>query len=422
MKRIIAVILTALVLTSIVPIAAYASFGSGVATIAGETKLIKSGLYGRKLTFSDADFKQGLCIEDFEAIVITRLPKSSEGVLMYAGRRVGEGTRIKRKNLPSLVFIPSSKDVTESSFAFTIDGYSDGAELEFILKFTDKVNYEPSVSGAVASSLSISTQREIGVHGKLYAEDGEGDEIEFMIVSYPENGRFTSFDKTNGEYVYTPYDSYTGGDSFVYVARDEWGNFSTTVKVNISVTDRMCEVTYADMKDRAEYNAAVAVTAMGIMNGKIIGDGTYFSPEDTVTRAEFVAMAMKAVGMKQNTKLTSTYFDDNDEIPAPLVSYVATAQRKGIINGTFKDGELIFAPNETITKYEAAVILSRLTGDTDYEGSGINMSLDIPVWARDSVSVMCSVGVFEDGEGALGTESVTRADTARYLYRLMKSV
>ena len=422
MKKIIAGILIALSLATILSASVFAGFGGGVSVIAEETKIIKSGLLGRKITFSDADFKQGLCISNFDKVKITKLPKSTDGTLMLAGRRVSEGTSVKRKNLPSLVFIPASKEVTETSFSFTIDGYMDGKEIEFIIKFCDKVNYEPEVSGAYADTLAIKTQRDIGVFGKMYATDKEGDDIEYIIVSYPECGTLTIVDKENGEYVYTPHDSYTGSDSFVYVARDEWGNFSTTQKVNITVSKRMSEVKYADMQNRPEYNAAVTMTAMGIMGGKVIGDGVYFTPDDTVTRAEFLAMAMKAVGIKADTTMTSTYFDDNDKIPTPLLGYVATAQRIGIINGTFKNGELLFNPNDTITKYDAAVIMARLSGaSAEGELPVFADESDIPTWARASVYAMCSIGVFDyNGDTIDATAAVTRAECASYLYRLIK--
>ena len=397
-------------------------FGTGVEVIAEETKIIKTGLVGRKISFSDTDFKQGLCINDFESITITKLPPSSEGTLMLAGRRVGEGATVKRKNIGAMVFIPASKDIEKSSFTFTVKGYGSGAEMEFVIKFTDKVNYEPTIDEAYAASFALRTQREIGIHGKMHAEDSEGDSIEYIIVSYPKYGRLTIIDKETGEYVYTPHDSYTGKDSFVYVARDEWGNFSRTQTVNVTVTERMSEVKYSDMKNRPEYNAAVAMTAMGIMGGVVLGDGVYFNPDETVTRAEFVAMAMKAVGIRADTTLTATYFDDNDEIPTPLIGYVATAQRTGIINGTFKDGELLFAPNETITKYDAAVIMTKLSGAVaDGELPVFADESSIPLWARPSVYAMCAAGVFEySGDTINANSAVTRADAASYLYKLLQ--
>ena len=184
----------------------------------------------------------------------------------------------------------------------------------------------------------------------------------------------------------------------------------------------MSEVKYVDMSERAEYNAAVAMTAMGIMGGKVIGDGVYFSPDDTVTRAEFVAMAMKAAGIRADSTISSSYFDDNEKIPEPLRAYVATAQKIGIINGEFKNGELIFSPNDTITKYDAAVILANIIGKNSSDDTPVlSFSGDgrVPAWAQTSVYTMCSVGIFEhDGNTVDASSAVTRADAARYLYKM----
>lgn len=422
MKKLVTGILIFVMLTvTLCGTAAYASFGMGTATVANDVKLIKTGILGRKITFSDADFKQGLCITELEAIKIVKLPATSDGTLLLAGRRVGEGTTIKRKNIAALVFIPTSKDVTETSFFFTAQGYADGAEIEFVLKFTDKVNYEPEVNSEYAESSALKTQRDIGIYGKMYAKDGEGDELEYMIVSYPKHGTLTKVDAKSGEYVYTPRASYTGQDEFIYVVRDEWGNFSKTQTVSITVTERMSEVVYQDMKTRPEYNAAVAMTAMGIMNGKIVGDGVYFDPDGDVSRAEFVAMAMKALGVKADSTLSATYFDDNAAIPTALCGYIATAQKTGIISGYFEGGKLLFKPNETITKYDAAVIMAKLVG-AKAEGelpvfSDMNA---VPTWARASVLAMCSLGIFEySGNTVNADDTVTRADCANYLYKMI---
>ena len=401
-------------------VAASASFGSGVTAVATDVSLIKSGLYGRKITFSDADFKQGLCITDFKRVTITELPDSSAGTLMIAGRRATEGISIKRKNLPSLVFIPASKEISEASFKFKIDEYAGGEELTFKLRFTDKINYEPILPESNEPCLNEKTQREISVFGRMEATDSEGDGLEFMIVSYPENGALTVLDKTSGKYLYTPDDDFVGKDSFVYVARDEWGNFSEIAEVSITVGKRMSEVKYVDMQNRPEYSAAVAMTAMGIMGGKVIGDGVYFNPDETVTKAEFVAMTLKALGMTPNAA-AETYFDDNADIPSPLVGYVAAAQRMGAINGSFEDGKLLFKPNDEITKYEAAMIMAKLIEtDAEVDLPVFKDESDIPCYARDDVYAMCSVGVFEYTDNTVNaTAAVTRADAARYLYKLI---
>lgn len=421
MKKILSLIITLSVTISMLCFggtSASAFFGQSAQVMANDVNLIKTGLIGQKICFSDADFKSALVLDDFDSITVTEIPSSTEGTLLLGGRRVGKGRVIKRKNLGTLVFVPASDAVTECSFKFTVEGYAGGAEIECILKFIDKVNYAPEIDeGSVEAS--VTTQKSILVYGSLSASDPEGDDIEYIIVSYPTHGSIELVEGGEGRYCYTPDASYKGKDKFKYVARDEYGNYSTPVTVKIKVIDRMCDTEYRDMTDRAEYNAAVAMTAMGIMGGRLVGDDLYFEPDERVTRAEFVAMAMKSVGIRADSTLSSTYFDDDSDISPSLKGYIATAQRIGLINGDFKDGKLLFSPNEEITKYEAAKILSTLmNADGEGEESVFATDSDIPVWARGAVSAMYSLGIFEAGvEGAL-SDSVTRANLASYLYRI----
>ena len=418
-KILSAVICAVLLIASIFSIAVSAGFGSGIAVVASETKIIKTGIFGQKIIFSDLDFKQGLAITDFDKIEIKEIPLSTEGTLLLAGRRVKEGTIIKRKNIGALVFVPASKNVEECKFKFTTEDFAEGAEVDFIIKFTDKVNYAPEIDESV--SASVSTQREISVFGQMSAYDGEGDAIEYMVVSYPKSGALRVISEESGEYVYTPPASFTGSDSFSYVARDEWGNFSKLCKVKIEVGERMSEVVYSDMTDRSEYNAAVALTAMGVMDGKVIGDATYFMPEEAVSRAQFLTMAMKCMGISGDKSTSKSYFDDNDEISAPYLPYAKAASKLGIVTGEFKNGRLLFRPNDTITKYEAAMIISKLIDISD-ASAGISFSDTdtVPVWARDEVSALCSMGIISyEGDTVNGKAELTKANAAEYLYNML---
>ena len=426
MKKILSLFLlcsTLMVSLNLSALPASASFGYSAQVIASEVKMIKTGLSGQKICFTDADFKSALALNDFKSITITEIPSSTEGTLLLSGRRIGKGRVVKRKDLGALVFIPTTDSVDQCVLKFTVDGYAGGAEIECIIKFTDKVNYAPEAGGDVVGVSIVKTQRDISVYGTLDGRDPEGDTLEFIMVVYPKKGSITITEKESGRYCYTPNDGYTGNDKFTYVVRDEYGNYSEPVSVSIKVTDRLCETEYRDMTERAEYNAAVTMTAMGIMNGRLVGDDLYFEPDKTVSRAEFVAMAMKCAGIRVDSSLTSTYFDDDHEISESLKGYIATAQHIGLINGDFKDGMLLFSPNEEITKYEAAKILSSIIGsDSEAEESVFATDNSIPVWARAGVYAMCSLGVFDANDSASLSEMVTRADSASYLYKLTEII
>ena len=409
-KGLVLFLLISVIVGTIGGISISANLGSGAQVIANNVKLIKTGLFGQKLVFSDTDFKTALTITNFKSVKITSLPSSTEGTLIFAGRRVSEGQEIRRKHIGSLVFIPASADVSEAKFTFKVDG---GDEVECVLRFINKVNMAPKTE---ASDGYLTTQASIPAYGMLSAEDPEGDDTEFIIVSYPKSGVLLFTDEEMGKYKYEPGNNFVGYDSFCYVVRDEYGNYSKPVEVNIKVVDRLCSAVYVDMTEREEYGAAVAMTAMGIMCGSIVGDDTYFSPDVEVSRAEFVAMAMKSLGIRADSTIKSSYFDDNGDIPASLVGYVATAQRAGIVNGTFDAGKLLFRPNEAITKYEAASIMSLLLNISESEeDASYSEDSAVPMWARSSVSAMTMLGIL-DGSDATG--KVTRADAAEYLYKM----
>ena len=409
-KGLVLFLLISVIVGTIGGISISANLGSGAQVIANNVKLIKTGLFGQKLVFSDTDFKTALAITNFKSVKITSLPASTEGTLIFAGRRVSEGQEIRRKHIGSLVFIPASADVGEAKFTFKVDS---GDEVECVLRFIDKVNMAPKTE---ASDGYLTTQASIPAYGMLSAEDPEGDDTEFIIVSYPKSGVLSFTDQEMGKYKYEPGNNFVGYDSFCYVVRDEYGNYSRPVEVDIKVVDRLCSAVYVDMTEREEYGAAVAMTAMGIMCGSIVGDDTYFSPDVEVSRAEFVAMAMKSLGIRADSTIKSSYFDDNGDIPASLVGYVATAQRAGIVNGTFDAGKLLFRPNEAITKYEAASIMSLLLNISESEeDASYSEDSAVPMWARSSVSAMTMLGIL-DGSDATG--KVTRADAAEYLYKM----
>ena len=420
MKRIILFTLLAAALTAIFATAALAAdMGAGVAAVAEDVVLIKSGLCGQKMQFSDTDFKTALGIADFGKITMHTLPSAQDGVLMLGDRRVSEGQTIRRRDIARLTFIPTDKTVDESEFYFSLDRGSE-AKILCRMRFLDRINYAPTVAEGSDDAPCITTQSGISVYGKLTATDPEGDMLEYSVIKYPAYGTLKIDEK--GEFIYTPTEKRCGYDKFVYTVRDEYGNYTKPQTVTLKVIERMSDVVFCDMKDRSGYNAAVSMSAMGIMSGSRLGDDIYFNPDGSVSRAEFVAMAMKALSVKADTTLTSTFFDDNDSIPSSLVSYVATAARCGIVNGAFENNELNFRPNDTITRCEAAIIMSNLISlKSEYavfsEIDGIDT---VPVWARPHGGAMYEVGVFSEGDELNMQDLLTREDVAEYLYKLMQ--
>lgn len=416
MKKYLIFTLTLLLLLGSGFTAAAASLGSGVAAVAETCTMIKTGLIGQKMNFSDSDFKVALGLTDFERITVTAVPASTEGSLLLGGRRVGVGQTVRRRNLAALAFLPASADLTECEMKFTCEEYAGGEEITCKLRFVDKINYAPKLS-AETSAKAMTTQAGVPLYGKLSAKDPEGDALEYLVVSYPKRGTLTSFDTKSGSFRYTPSGSFVGNDVFCYVVRDCYGNYTELARAQITVEKRRFERELADMKNSPAYAAALTMVGAGIMEAKAVGDDLYFLPDEHITRAEFVTMALKAKGIRADSTLGATFFDDNDKIPASLVPYIATAQRLGIVNGDFDGHGLYFRPNDEITKAEAAVVLKNLSDDVPTEALAVFAEEDsLPVWAKVAVYSMYALGIFEKGDTPLDpAEKVTRADAAGYL-------
>lgn len=413
MKQLPSLLLVLALLLACLALPVAAVFGTGVRTLAEDEAMIKTTLQGQKITFSDADFKRAFGTENFRSITIRSLPKSTEGTLMFGGRRVGVGQTVKRRDLGALVFIPTSKNVSECNFLFTSDRIFGGKEIQCVLKFIDKVNYAPEVKSD-PTPLAAWTQSGIALYTDLSGFDPEGDATVVMILDYPDHGTLTP--TGNGIYRYESEDDYVGEDTFRYCLRDEYGNYSALRTVSLTVAEPRSGVRYADMTDDPAHNAAVALSGAGILSGTLLGDHHLFHPDETVTRGEFVAMAMKRAGIVADTTLTSTYFDDNDAIPSSLVSYIATAARMGIVNGSMEGGSLLFRPTDAITPIECAMILYNIYSLDAGDAAVAACPDDVPIWARAGVGAMFTSHLFDEGRSLTG--AMTRRETATLLFRL----
>ena len=205
MKKTITALIIFIMLTSLTTLAVSAAgIGSAGAVLAEDVTLIKTGLRGQSLPFSDTDFKTALACPSIDSITVTKLPGADEDVLMLGERKLSEGQTVRRKNLGSLIFIPASADVSEASFSFKASGSGSDCEIVCRMRFIDKINYAPTAKVSEKASAAVTTQRGISAYGELSATDPEGDALEFIIVSYPTLGTLTLVDKEKGYYRYNP--------------------------------------------------------------------------------------------------------------------------------------------------------------------------------------------------------------------------
>jgi hypothetical protein len=244
------------------------------------------------------------------------------------------------------------------------------------------------------------------------------------IVSYPKSGILILTDAKTGEYTFTPSENYSGKDSFTYVARDIYGNYSAAEKVELTVKKPRTSIVYADMENDPAHNAALTMAEKGIMSGTQIGSATYFYPDKTVSRGEFLVMAMNSLGITDVGNSSSTVFADDASIPSHMKSYVSSAYDLGYIKGIYSDEKLCFEPNRAITRAEAAVMIGNMiNASTPTISPSFDDSDSVPAWASASLSSLAAMGIMNTSDGNIqALSAVTRADAARMLVNLMNSV
>ncbi|TBL73953.1 cadherin-like beta sandwich domain-containing protein [Paenibacillus thalictri] len=99
--------------------------------------------------------------------------------------------------------------------------------------------------------------------------------------------------------------------------------------------------------------AIAAAVQQGIING--YEDGS-FRPDRPLTRAEMAVFVTKTLGLATAAN-SSASFADNASIPAWVMPYIAKAVDQGLVNGLDNNR---FAPDDTATRAQAVVIISRL--------------------------------------------------------------
>lgn len=379
--------------------------------LAKQNTLIKSGLIYSDIYFSEQDFKKCLGLPAVDAVTVSALPPASDGVLKLGTLQVAEGQTVRAEYLSLLRFVPENEQIRSTSCSFSYAG----TEIPCRMNFLAAVNYAPTFASAESAA---KTYRGVSYYGTLAAKDPEGDGLTYRVVEYPKHGTLSWSDNARGAYVYAPASDFVGNDAFTVVAQDAYGNYSGTQSVSIRVGKS--DTHFADVDGHWCENAAIELYDAGIATAVQYRDGLHFCPTDAVSREEFVAMTMKALGVSTLTDAESS-FADNSEIAVEYRPYIATAQRMGYIGGRESDGVYTFAPKDCMTRAEAAVLVNNIFG---YEADdAVSVFADdgaIPTWARGAVYALTAAGVFNgDGAGSIRPSALLdRASTVQMLYNL----
>ncbi len=408
--------LAALCLSLLSVSAAAAVLSPGLSLIAAQSTMTKTGNRYTGVVFSGDDFKNALSLRDLDGITVTSLPAPASGTLYLGDMPVAVNQRISAANLSRLRFEPTNGE-TQGAFTFS---ESEEYSVTCVMRIIDTVNYAPSVS-AFADTTAARTMKDITCCGTLGAYDPEGDALRYEIVSQPKKGLITLTDAAHGDFRYTPYEGYSGTDTFSYRVCDANGNYSTAVPVNVEISHKNTRLVFADMTEHWAHSAAIEMADAGIMTYAEENGAPVFRPEETVKREEFLVMVMKVFGAKDLSGDAATGFSDNDEITPEYRGYVRAARRGGIVRGTEENGAFLFRPGEAITRAETAVMLNNIIGaEVPLQVSLFSDNDAIPAWAQSALYALNDIGILR-GTGAGSASpyaSITRAQAAQILSNL----
>ena len=400
---------------------------TGLKILAADSSIAVSAVTGKERSFSPEDFERALNLRRLDYITITKVPDPALGSLYLGSEGIGVGKTIARENLHKLSYSEKAEGISTNSFSFTTGG---GYEIECSIYMLGRENYCPT-AGDSQLSMAVSTYRNVSVYGSLSGNDPDGDEISFEVVSYPKNGYITMIG--GREFKYTPYADYTGKDSFRYVVRDKYGNYSAASTVSLEVDKTSLSSVLSDMGGSKAHSAAITMVEKGIMNYTNDNGKLTFSPDKTVSREDFLVMAMKAAGLNyvegQNSvgeaAPINTGFADDADISVSAKGYVYLAKQKGYIQGSGS----YFYPQREITAAEAAVIIDNIIGGSDYiANANVTQTvfadhINIPVWAEDSIRTLNYIGVMADTNGDIYPEkALDRSSCALMLEAVIKLI
>lgn len=224
------------------------------------------------------------------------------------------------------------------------------------------------------------------------------------------------------------YDPVTGEMTFVpAVFKTENGKTHVTIKRNGNsvYTVAAANKTFADLVNHWAKTDIELLASKLLVSGKT---GTSFAPEDAITRAEFAALTVRALGLSQNK--AGAKFSDVKESDW-YAGIVGAAVKAGIING-YEDGS--FRPNDRITREQMAVLITRamafagksadVTGRQDLLLAKFSDRKDISSWAQAAVARSVEAGIIQGrtSDTFAAKDDATRAQAVVMLKRLLKYV
>lgn len=347
--------------------------------------------------------------EAFEGVYVASVPSQLDAEVSLGARTLRAGDVLDRSMLSQLLVLPAeNRDASCELVYCPIEGGEVQPSRALELSILTGKNEAP-----VCRDVKFETYKNIANTGVLSVSDPEGDTLTYQLVKEPKRG--TVDIAPDGSFTYTPAQNKVGKDVFTYTATDSAGNVSNVANVTVKIVKPTDKAMYQDLAGDTLAYTAMWLKDRGVYTGKRIAGNLCFEPEGTLTRGEFLVMAMKLLGAEPESARLTSGFADESKTPAWMRPYIVSAFKSGMVSGVTSPDGMVFRPSSNLTRAEAAVMLQNILDlPQSQEAAVFSEDCAVPVWAQASVSALESAGI--SIPVTTSAENLTRREAAELLY------
>ena len=319
--------------------------------------------------------------QTLQGVFLTALPEDC-AVVRLGERVLRAGDAIPRSELPRLRLEPTAGGEAMLCFLPVENGHL-GQETVLTFHFAKAEDEAP-----VALAGELETWRNLPNTGTLRATNDDDGTLTYRLENQPRRGTVEL--NADGTYTYTPKKNKVGEDSFTFTVTDEAGNVSAPATVRVTIRKPTDAQTFADLDRDAQFTA-LWMRETGLFGGELISDRLSFGPERTVSRGDFLAMVMELEGIEPEIGLQAAAFADEDEAASWLRPYLASAMRRGLIDGERTPAGLMFRPNDPITVSEATALTARVCGKEAAVPAALTDAPEAPLTRQQAADLLYQI-------------------------------
>lgn len=279
--------------------------------------------------------------------------------------------------------------------------------------------YKVTVYITVISALIFSNVNFSFSHGLNYEIETLGNNKERVLLKWSKDEEKKGFAISyhyfvNGKTLHIGYELKEENPSEAYLDYD-LNSVLAPVRVNLHEVGKTDDAPFSDIKGLEAEEYIRHLHDAGIVNG--MPDGT-FLPKSPISRAEFVVIMVKALGLEGKSEKVKRFVDIDNHWAK---DYILLAAANGLISG-YEDGTV--RPDKTITVAEVSSVLARSFSYKTVK-NGIYSKVKQDKWYSASVKKMFDVGILNPKDSiyeSFDEESpINRANSAMMISRAIST-